>query len=151
MEFKYLQTFKTIIEEGSFSKAALKLNYTQPTITFQIGQLEQELSTKLFEKVGRCMKLTKAGEQLYPYINDVLDSIDRLHYFKNDLDEYKGTLQIGVGETLLCYRLPEILRSFHQYAPKTKLLLQSLNCYDIRDKLMNGLLDMGIFYEDVSL
>lgn len=92
MEFKYLQTFKTIVEEGSFSKAAIKLNYTQPTITFQIGQLEQEFSTKLFEKVGRCMKLTKAGEQIYPYINDVPTSVDRLHYFKNDLNEYEGTL-----------------------------------------------------------
>ena len=55
MELKYLQTFKVILEEGSFSKAAEKLNYTQSTITFQIGQLEQELSTKLFEKIGRRM------------------------------------------------------------------------------------------------
>lgn len=50
MDLKYLNTFRTIIEEGSFSKAADKLNYTQSTITFQIGQLEQELSACLFEK-----------------------------------------------------------------------------------------------------
>lgn len=43
MDLKYLQTFQTIVKEGSFSKAAVKLNYTQSTITFQIGQLEQEL------------------------------------------------------------------------------------------------------------
>ena len=60
MEFKYLHTFRTIIETGSFTKAAEKLNYTQSTITFQIGQLEQELSVKLFEKIGRKMVLTKA-------------------------------------------------------------------------------------------
>lgn len=53
MELKYLQTFETIIEEGSFTKAAEKLNYTQSTITFQVGQLEQELSVKLFERIGR--------------------------------------------------------------------------------------------------
>ena len=52
MDLKYLNTFRTIIEEGSFSKAADKLNYTQSTITFQIGQLEQELSAWLFEKIG---------------------------------------------------------------------------------------------------
>lgn len=63
MELKYLRTFQTIIEEGSFSKAAEKLNYTQSTITFQIGQLEKELSVKLFEKAGRRMLPTKAGEQ----------------------------------------------------------------------------------------
>ena len=81
MELKYLQTFKVILEEGSFSKAAEKLNYTQSTITFQIGQLEQELSTKLFEKIGRRMLPTKAGEQLYPYVQDVLSSVDRLRFF----------------------------------------------------------------------
>ena len=63
MELKYLQTFRTIVDEGGFSKAAKKLNYTQSTITFQIGQLEQELSVRLFEKIGRTMVLTKAGEQ----------------------------------------------------------------------------------------
>lgn len=61
MELKYLQTFQTIIEEGSFTKAAEKLNYTQSTITFQMGQLEQELSAKLFERVGRRMMPTKAA------------------------------------------------------------------------------------------
>lgn len=150
MELKYLQTFKTIIEEGSFSKAAKKLNYTQSTITFQIGQLEQALSARLFEKTGRNMKLTKAGEQLCPYINDVLASVERLYCFKNDLAEYKGSLQIGIGETLLCYQLPAILKTFHEHAPQTRLFLQSLNCYDIRDKLLDGSLDLGIFYEDIG-
>lgn len=50
MDLKYLHTFRTIIDEGGFGRAAEKLNYTQSTITFQIGQLEQELSTSLFEK-----------------------------------------------------------------------------------------------------
>ena len=67
MELKYLNTFKVIVEEGGFTKAAERLNYTQSTITFQIGQLEQELSVKLFERIGRKMVLTKAGERLIPY------------------------------------------------------------------------------------
>ena len=71
MELKYLNTFQTIVGEGSFSKAAEKLSYTQSTITFQIGQLEQALGAKLFEKLGRRMVLTKAGEQLLPYVRDV--------------------------------------------------------------------------------
>ena len=56
MDLKYLNTFKTIVREGSFSKAAEKLNYTQSTITFQIDQLERDLSAQLFEKVGRNIK-----------------------------------------------------------------------------------------------
>lgn len=77
MELKYLQTFQAIIEEGSFTKAAEKLNYTQSTITFQMGQLEQELSAKLFERTGRRMLPTKAGEQLYPYVHSAERSVHR--------------------------------------------------------------------------
>lgn len=150
MELKYLRTFQTIMEEGSFSKAARKLNYTQSTITFQIGQLEQELSVRLFEKIGRRMLPTKAGEQLLPYVKDVLLSVDRMRCFENDLAEYRGNLRLGVGETLLCYRIPPVLKAFHQHAPNTKLFLQSMNCYDIRDELLKGSLDLGIFYEDVG-
>ena len=150
MELKYLQTFQTIVEEGSFSKAAVKLNYTQSTITFQVGQLEQELSARLFEKIGRRMVLTKAGEQLIPYVEDVISSVDKMRNFENDLSEYQGDLHIGVGETLLCYQLPPVLKAFHRQAPKTRLFLRSMNCYDIRDELLSGSLDLGIFYEDVG-
>ncbi len=150
MDLKYLQTFWTIVETGSFTKAAQKLNYTQSTITFQIGQLEQELSARLFEKIGRNMVLTKAGERLIPYVNEVLQSVDKLHYFENDLAQCQGDLHIGVAETMLCYRFPLILKVFHERAPKAKLFLKSMNCYEIRDALFSGSLDLGIFYEDVG-
>lgn len=150
MEFKYLITFKTIVEEGGFTKAAERLNYTQSTITFQIGQLEQELSVKLFERIGRKMVLTKAGAQFIPYVEDVLNSVDRLRNFENDLTSWKGDLRIGVGETLLSYKIPPILKAFHAKAPNARLFLRSMNCYDIRDELIAGLLDMGVFYNDIG-
>ncbi len=150
MDLKYLNTFRTIIEEGSFSKAADKLNYTQSTITFQIGQLEQELSSCLFEKIGRRMVLTKAGEHLIPYVDEVLDSVKKLHCFEQDLEACRGELLVGVGETLLCYKLPSILKEFHRQAPKARLFIRSMNCYDIRDELLKGTLDLGVFYETVG-
>lgn len=150
MDLKYLQTFRTIVDEGSFSKAADKLNYTQSTITFQIGQLEQELSAKLFEKIGRRMVLTKAGEQLIPYVDDVMISVHKMRYFEGNLAKCQDNLRIGVGESLLCYLLPPILKEFHKNAPDAKLYLRSMNCYDIRDELMNGTLDLGLFYEEAG-
>lgn len=150
MDLKHLNTFRVIVEEGGFSKAAERLNYTQSTITFQIGQLEQELSTSLFEKIGRKMVLTKAGEQLIPYVDEVLSSIDRLRNFEDDLAECTGDLRVGVGETLLCFHLPAILKEFHEQAPKAQLFLRSMNCYDIRDELMAGSLDIGVFYNYVG-
>lgn len=150
MELKYLYTFRTIVTEGSFTKAAEKLHYTPSTITFQIGQLEQSLSVKLFEKIGRRMLLTKAGEQLIPFADDVLQAVDKLQNFENELAEYQGELHIGIGETLLCYQLPPILKAFHARAPKTRLFLRSMNCCDIRDELLKGTLDLGVFYQDVG-
>lgn len=150
MDLKYLHTFRVIVEEGTFSKAAERLNYTQSTITFQIGQLEQELSTSLFEKIGRKMVLTKAGEHLIPYVDEVLTSVDKLRNFEDELSECQGDLRVGVGETLLCYQLPAILKEFHRQAPKARLFLRSMNCYDIRDELMVGSLDIGIFYSCVG-
>lgn len=66
MDLKYLNTFRVIAEEGSFTRAAERLGYTQSTMTFQMGQLEQALSARLFEKVGRRMVLSQAGRQLLP-------------------------------------------------------------------------------------
>lgn len=150
MDLKYLYAFRTIVDEGGFNKAAQKLNYTQSTITFQMNQLEQELSTCLFEKIGRKMVLTKAGESLIPYVDEILQSIDKLHSFESKLSEYQGDLRVGVAETQLCYRFPAILKEFHLKAPKAHLFLRSMNCYDIRDELLNGTLDIGVFYEDVG-
>ncbi|RGU95771.1 LysR family transcriptional regulator [Clostridium sp. AF15-17LB] len=150
MELKYLNTFRTIVETGSFKKTAEKLNYTQSAITFQMNQLENELSAKLFEKAGRNMVLTQAGHMLIPYVNEVFQSLEKLLCFENDLLLCQGDLHIGVGETLLCYHLPSILKEFHKKAPKARLYLQSMNCYDIRNELVDGTLDLGIFYEDIG-
>ena len=150
MELKYLNTFRTIVETGSFTKAAEKLNYTQSAITFQIDQLEQELSAQLFEKVGRRMALTKAGELLIPYVDEVLGAVGKLRFFEQELSMCNGDLKVGVGETLLCYRMSPVLKEFHKAAPKARLYLHSMNCYDIRDELISGSLDLGVFYEDVG-
>lgn len=100
-----------------------KLNYTQSTITFQIGQLERELSASLFEKIGRKMTLTKAGEQLLPYVDDVLRSVERLRGFEGDLLHLQGDVHIGMAETLLCYRLaPETARRFPDFSTPDRLL-----------------------------
>ena len=150
MELKYLNTFRTVVETGSFRAAAEKLNYTQSAITFQMGQLEQELSVKLFEKSGRNMVLTQAGELLVPYVDEVFQSVEKLRYFENDLADCQGSIHIGAGETLLCYKIPTALKKFCQQAPKAQIYLRSMNCYDIRNELLRGSLDLGIFYEDIG-
>lgn len=149
MDIKYLQTFKMIVNEGSFTKAAAKLNYTQSTITFQMKQLEQELSMQIFEKVGRNMNLTQAGKGLIPYVDEVLTSLERLTGLGENLNQLKGELHVDVAETILCYKMAPVLKEFHRLAPEAKLFLRSTNCYEILEKLRTGRTDLGIFYDNV--
>ncbi len=150
MELKNLMTFQTILEEGSFTAAADKLGYTQSTITFQIDQLEQALSMKLFERIGRKMVLTAAGKELIPYVAEVLSSVDKLYCVGKEVQDCEGALHIGVAETFLCYKLPDLLKEFIRQAPKAKLFIHSMNCYEIRNQLVDGTLDVGIFYSDIG-
>lgn len=148
MDLKNLYTFYTITREGGFSEAAKKLNYTQATITFHVGQLEKELDVKLFERIGRRMVLSQAGVQLIPYVEDVFQSLQRMKGFQNDIANYTGQLKIGAPESLLCFRLPLLLKEFQQKAPKTALSLFSLNSIAVKNALKDGKIDVGILYHD---
>ncbi|WP_278246760.1 LysR family transcriptional regulator [Metaclostridioides mangenotii] len=144
---KYLNTFKTILQTGSFINAARKLNYTQSTITFQIQQLENELSVKLFEKIGRKMVVTQSGKDILPYIDTILQSVEQLENYGKNISELTGSLKVAIPETLLTYKMQPVLKAFREQAPGVKLSVQTLNCYDIRDKVIDGSIDIGIHYD----
>lgn len=147
MELKYLKTFKAILETGSFQKAAEHLNYAQSTITLQMQQLEQDLSVKLFEKIGRKMELTQAGKELIPYIDNILNAIQQMENYGKSNKELTGTLRVAMPEILLSYQMVQTLMQFRQHAPNIRLSLQSSNCYDIRTQVLNGSVDLGVHYD----
>lgn len=150
MELKYLRTFAEVARLGSFARAAQSLGYTRSAITFHVGMLEKELGAPLFEKIGRNMTLTAAGRRRLPYVQEVLTAADRLKNFETDLKNCRGELTVGVGESLLCYKMPQVIEKFSRMAPRARLFIRSMNCYDIRDELLSGRLDLGVFYRDVG-
>lgn len=147
MDTKNLLTLKTIIRTGSFQNAAEALGYTPSTITFQIRQLEQELSIKLFEKIGRRMILTKAGESILPLVDTVLQSCDTIHNYGKALEQLQGSLTVAMPETLLIYRMQEVLVKFKEQAPNVKLYIQVGNCDKVREEVLSGGIDIGIHYD----
>lgn len=147
MELKYLRTFKTILETGSFQKAAERLNYAQSTVTLQMQIIEQELSVKLFDKIGRKMELTEAGKELLPYINAALEAAAQMECYGKSGKELTGTLRIAMPESLLVYQMQPVIRAFREQAPNVRLSLQIPNCYIIRDQLLNGSIDIGVHYD----
>lgn len=147
MDLKYLNTFRAILETGSFQQAAKRLNYAQSTITMQMQLLEQELSVKLFEKIGRKMELTQDGKGLLPYIDAVLEAVEQMENYGKNGCGLTGTLSVAIPETLLSYQAPQVLKAFRKMAPSVKLSLQTLNCYEIREKILNGAVDLGVHYD----
>ena len=147
MDLRFLNTFNIIVEEGSFTKAAEVLNYTQSTITFHVDKIEKELGVQLFEKVGRQMQLTEAGRELVPYVRNVIQSVYQLKNFHSIAEECTGTIRIAAPETLLCYHLPEILKEFRKKVPKVKIVLESMNSLSVLKAIYDNKIDVGIFYE----
>lgn len=154
MDLRRLFTLKAIMEEGTFAKAASKLCCTQSTVTFQIRQLEDEYNVQLFEKIGRRMVPTEAARKMMPHIHEMLIVMNGIKQAVQQNAVPEGELRIAVGETLLSYRIPQVLKHFKVLAPNVLLTLQSMNCYTIRDSLMANESDLGIFYRvgnDASL
>lgn len=150
MDIRHFKTFKSIIEEGNFSNAAKKLGYTQSTVTSQIQQLEQELSIKLFEKIGRNMVLTALGKELIPYTNELLETVKKIESIGKYGDKITGELKIAVPESLMSYKLQKVLSLFKEKAPNVKLSIITLNCYAIKNILSMGEIDIGLMYNVVT-
>lgn len=148
MEIRNLKSFKSIIEEGSFLKAAKKLHYTQSTITSHIQQLEEELQVKLFEKIGRKMNLSSFGKKLLPYVEELLTTEEKIMQLSKDKNLIKGTLKIAMGDSLVTYEFQDILSQFKKKAPHVKLSILTVDIVTMRELLEKGDVDIGFLFED---
>lgn len=144
MNTKNLITLKTILETGSFQNAADKLNYTQSTVTFQMKQLEEELSIKLFEKIGRKMELTQAGKDILPYVETILQATEQINNYGKSLSEITGTLRLAIPDSILIYNMQSLIQAFLHKAPNIQLVINSLPSDEINHAIINGIADIGI-------
>lgn len=147
MELKNLRTFQAVVDQGSYQKAAEFLGYTQSTVTVHIQQLERELGVPLFQRSGRRMTLTQAGEQALEPARELLLSADRLARIGQEDREPAGVLRVDMAETLLCYHMQPVIRKFRQMAPQVRLILRSRNCLDIESNVCTGACDLGVGYD----
>ncbi len=150
MNTKSLVTFKTILEVGSFQKAADKLGYTQSTVTFQIKQLEEELALKLFEKIGRRMELTQAGKDIMPYIDMILQGAEQISNYGKSLSEISGSLKLAIPDSILIYNMQPFMQAFTHEAPNVQLIVNSIQSGEINPSIADGTADIGINCEKDS-
>ena len=150
MNTKSLVTFKTILEMGSFQKAADKLGYTQSTVTFQIKQLEEEMGLKLFEKIGRRMELTQAGKDIMPYVDMILQGAEQIGNYGKSLSEITGSLKLAIPDSILIYNMQPFIQAFSHEAPGVQLVINSIQSGEISQAVMDGAADIGINCEKDS-
>lgn len=150
MNTKSLVTFKTILEMGSFQKAADKLGYTQSTVTFQIKQLEEEMDLKLFEKIGRRMELTQAGKDIMPYVDMILQGAEQIGNYGKSLSEITGSLKLAIPDSILIYNMQPFIQAFSHEAPGVQLVINSIQSGEISQAVMDGVADIGINCEKDS-
>ena len=145
MEFKHLQTFQSVAAEGSFLKAAEKLQYAQSTITLHIQKLEAELGVQLFSRQNRRTELTVAGRTLQNHADHLLYRAEQLQQAMAGLVTGEaGQLRIGSVEPVASVHLPVVLVNFCRLYPKVRLTLEVGVTQTISRRVAAGELDLAI-------
>lgn len=145
MEMSALQAFVAVAEEGSFSRAADALFLTQPAVSKRISALEDELRAPLFDRMGRSVRLTEAGETLLPHARRVLGELEASRQAVADLQgRVGGRLRIGTSHHIGLHRLPPILRGYTAAYPEVELDLHFMDSEQACFAVDRGELELAV-------
>lgn len=152
MELRVLRYFLMAAREENITHAAQLLHVTQPTLSRQLQDLEEELGTKLFERSNHRIILTQDGLLLRRRAQEIVELADRTKRdFVRREAELCGEVAIGSGETRSMSALAQILASFRQAYPRVRYRFYSGNADHIKERMENGTLDMGLMPEPVDI
>lgn len=144
MDLDQLHTFLEIVRLKSFSKAAQTCFRTQPAISAQVRQLEQELNTSLFERLGTRIQLTPAGRIFCDYAEQILDLRRRAQNSINELDRVpRGELVIAANEATCIYVLPNVFSEYKKRFPNVQLLVDRSYGGHVVEAVLDNLADFG--------
>jgi len=151
MSDRRLQVFHTVAKLLSFTKAAEALHMTQPAVTFQVRQLEEQFNTRLFDRTHNRISLTRAGEVVQERAVKIFDLYAEMENAVRELTgEVSGSLIIGASTTIAEYMLPALLGDFKRHHPEIKLYLQVANTEGIVTMVENNDLDLGVVEAPVA-
>lgn len=147
MELRHLRYFLAVAENLSFTRAAGQLHVTQPTLSHQLMQLEEEIGSMLFDRIGRRVHLTPSGEIFREYARKALAEIHSGTAAISELEGLmRGTLTIGAFESFSTSLLPPLLAKFCSLYPGVHVSVRQLLTGQLEEQLDKGNLDLGIAY-----
>lgn len=145
MDLDQLHTFLEIVRLKSFSKAAQTVYRTQPAISAQVRQLEQELNTTLFDRLGTRISLTAAGRIFADYAEKILELRRQAQDAINELERApRGELVIAANEATCIYVLPEVFREYKRQYPNVQLSVDRSYGARVVQAVMENQADFGI-------
>ncbi len=152
MEIRVLRYFLTVVREESITKAAEALHITQPTLSRQLSQMEEELGIKLFERGSRKIGLTNEGILLRRRAEEIVQLVDKTEEELAWQDEQvEGKISIGCGEIASVQLLPELFRTFREKYPRVSFDIFTATADLVKEQMDKGLLDIGLLLEPVDM
>ena len=152
MEVRVLRYFLVVVREESISKAAAVLHITQPTLSRQLAQMEEEAGVKLFDRGTRKISLTNEGILLRRRAEEIIELMDiTMKELAVQEEMVEGEVSIGCGELASVSILSEMIRSFHQQYPQVTYDIFTANADQIKDRIDNGLTDIGLLLEPMDM
>ena len=143
MENRNVATFIKVVEMNNFTRAAESLGYSQAAVTAQIKQLEHELGAPLFDRIGKRINLSRAGEAFLPYAFRLLKAEDEAIACIREQGDLSGTLRIGTTSSLSIGALPQAAIDFIKEHPNVNIVIQVSDfTKDLREKLIAGTMDL---------
>jgi LysR family hydrogen peroxide-inducible transcriptional activator len=146
MELHQLRYFVTVVRDGTFTKAAERLYITQPSLSEQIRKLETELGSPLFQRLGRKLALTNAGESFLPHAEKVIFEVEQARARVQEVRGLRrGRLSIGVLPSVSARLLPKFLAEFRHKHPGIDVSLREENdSIEFEQMVHEGVLDLAI-------
>jgi DNA-binding transcriptional LysR family regulator len=152
MEFRVLQYFLTVAKERNITRAATLLHITQPTLSRQLMNLEEELGMKLLIRSNRNVTLTDEGTLLCKRAEEIIELINKTEKELREQNHLvSGEIAIGSGELSAADILPKLFERFNKKYPRIHYELYTGNADQIKEKIDIGLLDIGLLLEPVNI
>ncbi|MDD6573331.1 MAG: LysR family transcriptional regulator [Thermoflexaceae bacterium] len=149
MELQEIKTFVTVAEHESFSKAAKYLEYSQAAVTIQIKNIEEELSVKLFDRLGKTIRLTSSGKKFYEHAVRILNDVQEMKESVIESETLTGTLSIGTIDSLCSSVFPGIIDKYHESSPKVSLSVTTDTPGTLLNMLKNNELDVVYLFDEM--
>ncbi|MCE3223817.1 MAG: Transcriptional regulator, LysR family [Nitrospira sp.] len=145
MELRQIHYFMAVATHQNFSRAAEHVHVSQPSLSVQISGLEQELGTRLFDRLGRKVVLTQAGELFHTHAERALRELEQAAHVVHELHgARRGRLIVGALSTVNSYLITPLVTKFKQRFPDIQLQVHALPSSEVVSGLLGNRLDLGI-------